>query len=173
MMEDSTNQVWTCELCKSIFPVPLGESTWQSGVALEEDVLMEEVDFLHCISECDVPLQPMEDTTPTTPLPATIQDLGEELMVTFKLTESSTQRGKRILVDSRGYNDMQEWKKEPTSPFYSWVCSLHTKNRRCPVPILLHGDSFQQWIHTVHINPANPGAGVAAQVSAAVKQIAK
>lgn len=62
-----------------------------------------------------------------------LEGLGDIPVTTFKITYGGTVRGKDILVDSNGYTYTMKWKKDPTSEFSSWVCSLRSKTRRCPV----------------------------------------
>ncbi|XP_041353136.1 uncharacterized protein LOC121371368 [Gigantopelta aegis] len=67
--------------------------------------------------------------------------LGPQEMA-FRIIEKGTQRGKPLLVDSRGYTyTIQDGRKAPALVY--WWCSVRSSNNRCRATVAQRNDTFQ------------------------------
>ncbi|XP_029974749.1 uncharacterized protein LOC115408246 isoform X2 [Salarias fasciatus] len=99
-------------------------------------------------------------------VPAVLEDREEVEEVEYCIIDSSSQRGKRKLVDNRGY---QYTVKRARGTATDWRCCVRNKTVVCRATVVQRGDTFAEGPHA-HVHGAVPGLKTAAQVRANVRQ---
>jgi len=80
---------------------------------------------------------------------ADFSTLSQPSRVTFELLDKASNKGRRLLVDSRGFSYCV--KTTRNSAVY-WRCSLRTKAVTCKATVVQHGDDMTLGVHE-HIHP--------------------
>ncbi|KAL5006692.1 hypothetical protein ScPMuIL_015498 [Solemya velum] len=89
--------------------------------------------------------------------------------ITFKVLETGSKRGGRLLVSSDGFS--YGVKNKNKSSTY-WTCSVRSKKMRCPATVTQIGDNFRRGIQK-HIHFADLKLALQKEISATVKSRAK
>ncbi|XP_078330619.1 uncharacterized protein LOC144624615 [Crassostrea virginica] len=84
----------------------------------------------------------------------------------YQIIESGTKRGKKKLIDKRGYQYTLRRTKGDNSAY--WRCNKRAKEQPCPATVIQHGDDFKDGGKN-HNHPAEPGIHLAVEITSKVK----
>ena len=151
--------------------VPIGESTRLSidpQAATPNSNVGEESMYVDDLPDYALPHQ-LNESSIQEPDPAPEDDTEEEPL-TYHRVESSSQRNKDRLIDSRGYTYTVLRRK--VSTVTAWRCAVRNKSVYCKATVLQNGENYTAG-RNQHIHPPCAGALDAAKVIHAVKQKSK
>ncbi|XP_055997986.1 uncharacterized protein LOC125647370 [Ostrea edulis] len=99
----------------------------------------------------------------------TIDDIthADDVEPEYEVVESGTKRGKRKLVDKRGFE--YTIKKQKGEDCIYWRCSKRGKDQPCPATVIQRGNNFQEGLRN-HVHPAEPGVDLAVKLKTEVKR---
>ncbi|XP_078326514.1 uncharacterized protein LOC144622949 isoform X1 [Crassostrea virginica] len=87
----------------------------------------------------------------------------------YQIIESGTKRGKKKLIDRRGYQ--YTLRRTKGDNYAYWRCNKRAKEQPCPATVIQHGDDFKEGGKN-HNHPAEPGIHLAVEITSKVKQSA-
>ncbi|XP_062597710.1 uncharacterized protein LOC134259125 [Saccostrea cucullata] len=96
-----------------------------------------------------------------------IPEEDEAVVAEYAVVDAGTKRGKRKLVDNRGFQ--YTIKKQRGDGSIYWRCSKRGKEQHCPATVIQKGDTFQEGLKN-HVHPAEPGVHLAIKMKAEVKK---
>lgn len=83
----------------------------------------------------------------------------------YQVLDGVSERGKRKLVDSRGYS--YSMKRKLVNGDFTWWCSVRNKNICCRASVTQRGNQFRQGPHE-HCHPPKPGLATSLVIKAKV-----
>ena len=96
-----------------------------------------------------------------------IADEQTDQLVQYEIVESSTQRGRKKLVNSSGYSYPVKWRYSEDNAF--WRCSVRNKSTSCLATVRQHGMVFTTCSH-MHCHQPIVGTYTAAKITRDVKE---
>ena len=128
-----------------------------------------DMDSDHVMPSFDVPPQLMESSIEDDAPRQCDDNNMQPMVVTYKVIEEGTQKGKKKLADSEGYTYMIKERRANGNKV--WTCSVCNKSVWCKARVMEKPDGFSRG-SIPHIHAPQLGAATAARISTAVKKMA-